>query len=144
MGKGDDAKSKDEGGNGDRGQVTGVVKLRGQSQLPQEFITSGKTFIDALGKTVFRDPNQATSVILYYAQLKLFNMDSEIEDLTNFLNAQNAIGGINKSLAAMTHTGIYLPEGAGIKMSKDDRKQLSELQKMKLQGHKGKEETETY
>lgn len=128
--------------NHSRGSIDGVIPIVGTTRLPQEFITAGKNFVEALGRTTFRDPNQAVSVTLYYAQMSLWNKEGkfnrEIQDLTNFLNAQNAIGGYNKSLAAMCETGIYLPEGAGIKLSKDDRQALTELQKMKY--HKRNEE----
>jgi hypothetical protein len=109
----------------------GVVKIAGQSQLPQEFITIGKSFEEALGRCVLRDDAQKNAVIIYKAQLELFEMWDEIQDLTNWLNASAAVGGFNRSLAAMTYTQIYVPEGAGIKVSKENQKALMEMQKQR-------------
>lgn len=140
-------------GNGHKTQpsdFTGVVKIpKDQGQLPKEFITPGHTFEEALAKTTIRDPNQLYNIVLLYDQLNEFDevteeypkgiMYNEKQALVNLLIGFNAINGFNKSLAAMTGTGIYLPEGAGIKMSKEDRKALTELQRMKM-SQKGKEE----
>ena len=111
--------------------LSGVVKIVGQTQLPQEFITIGKSFEDALGRCVLRDERQKNAVIIYKAQLEMFDMYEEIQDLTNWLNASAAVGGFNRSLAAMTHTGIYVPEGAGIKVSKENQRALMEMQKQR-------------
>ena len=117
----------------DRGSLSGVVKIVGQTQLPQEFITIGKNFEEALGRCVLRDDAQKNAVIVYKAQLEMFDMWDEIDDLTNWLNASAAVGGYNRSLAAMTHTMIYTPEGAGIKLSKDANKTLLEMQRLRSQ-----------
>ena len=117
-----------------KSNVSSVVKFVGQTQLPQEFITIGKSFEEALGRCTIRDDEQKNAIIIYKAQLEMFEMWEEIQDLTNLLNAASAVGGFNKSLAAMTHTGIYVPEGAGIKLSKDNQKALMELQKMRSAG----------
>lgn len=108
--------------------VTGVVKIAGQSQLPQEFITIGTSFEEALGRCTLRDDRQKNAIILYKAQLDMFGMIDAVQDLTNWLNASSAVGGFNKSLAAMTYTGIYVPEGAGIKLSKQGSKEYMEAQ----------------
>ena len=134
-------KTGEEKGN-HQGSYEGVVKLLGKSQLPQEFITVGRSFDDALGRCVLRDDNQRNAVILYKAQLELFEMWDEIGDLISWLNASAAVGGFNRSLAAMTYTGIYVPEGAGIKLHKDNQKALMELQKIKAAGHSDKQQNE--
>ena len=115
--------------------VSSVVKFVGQTQLPQEFITIGKSFEEALGRCTIRDDEQKNAIIIYKAQLEMFEMWNEIQDLTNFLNASSAVGGYNKSLAAMTHTGIYVPEGAGIKLSKQNQKALADIQKNREERH---------
>jgi hypothetical protein len=109
----------------------GVVKIVGQSQLPQEFITIGKNFEEALGRCTLRDDAQKNAIIIYKAQLSMFGMTDEIQDLTNLLNASAAVGGFNRSLAAMTYTQIYVPEGAGIKVSKENQKALMEMQRQR-------------
>ncbi len=124
------------------GSYEGVIKIEGQGQLPKEFITIGRDFDDALGRCVLRDDNQRNAVILYKAQLELFEMWEEIKDLTSWLNSSVAVGGFNRSLAAMTYTGIYVPEGAGIKLSKENQKALMELQKQRAMGRQGKPEEE--
>jgi len=115
----------------DKGSAEGIIKLESTSQLPQEFIKVGKDFEEALGRCVLRDDNQKTDIILYKAQLDLFNMTDEVKNLTAWLNASPAVGGFNRSLAAMTYTGIYVPEGAGVKMSKESHKLIMEAQQAK-------------
>ena len=122
---------KTEQGRDHKGSVAGVVRIVGQTQLPQEFITIGKEFEEALGRCVLRDDDQRNAIIIYKAQLEMFSMLIEIQDLTNWLNASAAVGGFNRSLAAMTYTGIYVPEGAGIKVSKENQKALMEMQKQR-------------
>lgn len=114
-----------------RDSLAGVVKFVGQSQLPQEFITIGKDFEEALGRAVLRDDKQRSDIIILKAQYELFEMWDEIRDLTAWLNGSGAVGGFNRSLAAMTYTGVYVPEGAGIKISKENQKALMELQKQR-------------
>lgn len=109
----------------------GVIKIISQSQLPQEFITIGKSFEEALGRCVIRDEEQKNNIIIYKAQLQMFEMRPEIEDLTNWLNASAAVGGFNRSLAAMTYTNLFMPEGAGIKISKENQKALMEMQRQR-------------
>lgn len=129
-----ESKNKANGNQGKR-SLAGVVQLANQTQLPGEFLKIGKDFEEALGRCVIRDDYQKNCIILYKAQLELFGMYSEIQDLTNWLNASGAVGGFNRSLAAMTYTGIYLAEGAGIKLGKDQQKALHELNSLKLQRH---------
>ena len=119
-----------ENGHG-KGSYKGVVELFGNKQLPQEFITIGSNFQEALGRCRLRDEEQKNAVVIYKAQLEMFEMWDELEDLTNWLNASTAVGGFNSSLAAMTYTGVYVPEGAGIKMSKESQKTMRELQKVR-------------
>ncbi len=133
-------------GNGRRkthvsdGNVAGVVQIASQSQLPQEFITIGKSFEEALGRCVLRDDYQKNAIVIYKAQLEMFGMFEAIADLTNWLNASAAVGGFNRSLAAMTYTNIYVPEGAGIKVSKENQKALMEMQKQRAISQGRKEE----
>jgi len=126
-----EADLKDRRNGGDRGDVGNVVKITGLSNLPQEFITAGKTFQETLGRCTIIDERQRSAIILYKAQLDMFTLTLAIEDLTNWLNASSAVGGYNKSLAAMTHTGIYVPEGAGIRLSKQGSKEYMEAQRRK-------------
>lgn len=123
------------GNRGDgQSSIEGVIKIEKQGQLPEEFIKVGRDFDEALGKCVLRDDNQKNAVILYKAQLETFGLWDEIRDLTSWLNASGAVGGFNRSLAAMTYTGIYVPEGAGIKISKENQKALMEIQKLRAMG----------
>jgi len=119
------------------GSLSGVVKLVGQSQLPQEFITVGKDFEEALGRAVIRDDKQRSAIIFLKARYDRHPKMGlpRLANLTSWLNSGPAVGGFNRSLAAMTYTGIYVPEGAGIKFSKDNQKALMELQKERAKGN---------
>jgi len=122
------------------GAVEGVLKIARSSELAQEFITVGKSFEEALGRCSIRDDEQRNAIIIYKAQLDLFDMTNEVQDLTNWINAGSAIGGFNRSLAAMVGTGIYYPVGAGIKVGKEDQKALMEIQKQREGRRNGEQE----
>ena len=125
-----------------RGDVAGVIHIAQPGQLAQEFITVGKSFEEALGRCVVRDDDQRNAIIIYKAQLEMFSMIEEIKDLTNWLNAASAVGGFNRSLSAMVGTNIFVAEGAGIKLSKDNQKALMELQRQRAMGRQGDNEQE--
>jgi hypothetical protein len=117
-----------------RGSLEGVVHdVIGIKNLPQEFITIGKNFDEALGRCVLRDDEQRNAVIIYKAQLEMFEMFDEIQHLTNWLNASAAVGGFNRSQAIMAHARVYLPEGAGVKVDKNTQKALMEMQQRRRQ-----------
>lgn len=129
--------------NTNQGSKSGVIKVVGSSQLPQEFITIGATFEEALGRCVFRDEQQRNDVNIYKDQLEMFDMTDEIESLTNWLNGSLGIGGYNRSLAAMTHAGVIIPELAGIKLSKQGSKEYIEAQR-RFSAQKDAEKEEKY
>jgi PHD/YefM family antitoxin component YafN of YafNO toxin-antitoxin module len=124
------------------GDVAGVIHIAQPGQLAQEFITVGKSFEEALGRCVIRDDDQKNAIIIYKAQLEMFSMIEEIKDLTNWLNAASAVGGFNRSLSAMVGTNIFVAEGAGIKLSKENQKALMELQRQRAMGRQGENEQE--
>ncbi|MDD5338164.1 MAG: hypothetical protein PHG35_01965 [Dehalococcoidales bacterium] len=134
--------------NGHKQEPFGVRKLPGQKNLAQEYITPGKDFQDALARTTIQDPNFLNNVVQLYGQMMEFNenhlFDDAINELTLLLIGKNALGGYNRSLSAMVGTGIYYPEGAGIKMSKEDKKNYMEAQRLKFssknQNKEGSEE----
>jgi len=123
-----------------RSSVDGVLKIVKSGDLAQEFITVGKSFEEALGRCSIRDDEQRNAIIIYKAQLDLFGMNNEVQDLTNWVNAGSAVGGFNRSLAAMVGTGIYYPVGAGIKVGKEDQKALMEIQKQRDSRRDGEQE----
>lgn len=122
--------TKDTAKSNGHGNANGVFELLGQNQLPQEFITIGRTFEDALGRCTLRDDKQKSAVVTYKDQMEMFlpKMLPRIQALTNWLNASSAVGGINKNLAVMAHTGIVIPEMTGTKLSKQGSKEYIESQ----------------
>ena len=137
-----DVQDKGNGKKVSRGGIEGVVKIVGSSPLAKEFIEVGKSFEEALGRCVIIDQNQQNLIILYKAQLDMFELWDEVRDLTNWLNASIAVGGFNRSLAAMVATNIYVPEGAGIKLSKESVKVLENFTKLRAQRNESKEKEE--
>ena len=119
-----------------KGDIAGVIHIAQPGQLAQEFITVGKSFEEALGRCVIRDDEQKNAIIIYKAQLEMFDMITEIADLTSWLNAASAVGGFNRSLSAMVGTNIFVAEGAGIKLSKENQKALMEMQKQRAMGRR--------
>jgi len=122
-------KTETDQGDGNRPDFAGLARRVKQPQTPLEFITPAKTFQEALAKSRLKDDNQRNLAILYYAQLKMFDMDEEIEDLILSLIATTAVGGHNLNLTAMTHVGIFFPEASGTKLDKDQRKTLADINK---------------
>jgi hypothetical protein len=116
----------DKAGTQGKGSESGVIKVVGSTQLPQEFITIGKSFEEALGRAVLRDDKQKNAIILYKAQMEMFDLDVETQDLTNWLNASAAVGGYNRLQAIMAHVGIVIPEAAGVRLSKQGSKEFIE------------------
>jgi hypothetical protein len=112
-----------------QGEVQGVIHIAQPGQLANEFITDAKSFSEALAKGTLRDEQQRNDIMVYKSQLSLFDMTKEIQELTEWLIGSNAIGGFNRSIAAMVGTNIYVPEGAGIQISKENQKAIMELQK---------------
>lgn len=123
-----------ERNNGHRNTSTeGIIKIERQGNLAKEFLEVGKDFDEALGRCVILDHDQRNDIILYKSQLEMFDMWDEIQHLTSWLNASAAVGGFNRSLAAMTEVGIFMAEGAGVHISKENQKVLAEMQKLKAQ-----------
>lgn len=120
--------------------VEGVLHIAQPGQLANEFITAEKSFDAQLAKSCIADEQLKNDIITYYAQLRMFEMTEEINQLTSWLIGSSAVGGFNRSIAAMVGTGIYVPEGAGIKLSKDNQKALMELQKERAVSARHQEE----
>lgn len=118
-----------------------VVKIAGMGGLSTEFITAGATLDEAIGRGVVRDDLQKNAIYLYIAQLDMFHMDPEKEHLRHWLNLSAAVKGFNRSLASMTDVKIYTPEGAGIPMSKNTEKLLSNVYKSR--GNRGRDTAPT-
>jgi len=102
----------------------GVVRLMDQAGIPREFITYAKDFQEAVAKTTFLDDNQLNDVIAYYSQLREQELWEEIGDLTCWLNGRPAIGGQNRLLALMAHTGIISPDLLDRRLSKEGEERL--------------------
>jgi hypothetical protein len=117
-----------------RTSPTGVIKIVGDTQLPREFITVGKDFDDALGRTNLLDDNQLNDVIAYKSQLMEFDMYDELEDLTSWLNGRPAVGGYNRNQALMAHIGIAVPEAFGTKLSKQGVETLKKANEWRNRG----------
>ncbi len=123
----------------DKGNVTGVVKIAGQSRLAQEFITAAKTFKDALARAILRDEYQKNSIVIYKAHLEMFKMTTELEDLVDHLVGTCSIGGLNRSASIMDDTGIYTPAGLGIKDTKEHEKAIKELREERNRSGRNRE-----
>lgn len=122
-------------------EIEGVIKLEGQTPLAQEFIKAGDTFRDALARSPIRDINERNNHILYHSQMEMFNkrglFQQAIEDHIDLITANSGIGGYNRSLAAMVGTNVYVPEGAGIKLSKESLKALESFNQLRGQRKEG-------
>ena len=115
------------------GSLEGVVRdVIANKNMPMEFITAAKSFEDALARCVIRDEQSLNDIILLYDQFMDFGMMDEIEILlTKKLIGGTSVGGFNRSLAAMTYSRIYDPQGAGVKSDKNTQKALMEIQRQR-------------
>lgn len=123
--------------NGKKGSIKSVVKdILNQTQLPLEYILPGKTFPEALAKTTTRDVRRGVAIILLYDWMDDFDEEEifkkEKQALLNLLTVQNTQDGINLNLASMTYSRIYLPQGGGIKLDKEQKKELAEINRARL------------
>lgn len=88
-------------------------------EFPTRLIEANKSFKDALANCNIRDEQQRNAIIVYHAQLVMFELTEEIEELTNILNASLSIGGYGRVLAASSHIGMLHPSTLGVKLSKE-------------------------
>jgi hypothetical protein len=89
------------------------------SDFPSELIKANASFKAAMANCVFRDENQRNVCVLYHAQLELFEMTDEINDMVDFMNGSVSIGGYSRVLAVSAHTGLVNPSTLGVKLSKE-------------------------
>jgi hypothetical protein len=106
----------------------GVVRLMDSAGIPREFITVGKDFDEALGRTTILDDNQLNDIIAYKAQLVEQELWEELADLVSWLNGRPAIGGYNRLYSLMAHIGILSPEALGVRLSKEGAESLRKAQ----------------
>jgi hypothetical protein len=132
-------------------KIGNMIELKGQTPLAKEFIIPGDTFEEALANTTIDNPNFLNNIVQLKAQMDMFNkidpktgkgiFDSRIQALVNLLNGQNSLKGYGRSISAMVGTGIYVPTGAGVPLSKEDKKSFTDAQRLKY-GKRDKEEEE--
>lgn len=120
----------------DTSRFKGVVADSGDQLFPKELITVGKTRKDALGRDILRDEQQRNALIIYVAQLKMFDMVTEQDDVRDWLNASPAIDGVNRRQALMGWVRIYEPVSAGGNVDKNTQKALIETQRQRLERQK--------
>ena len=116
-------------------RIKGVVQSLGRGSIPREFITIGEDFSSALGRCVLRDEEQRNAIIIYKAQLEMFDLDYEIQDLTDLLNASSAVGGRNREQALEAHVGILRAKGLELKDGKVKKKKNGSIEISKTRGN---------
>ncbi len=97
-----------------------------EGDFPSRLIQANKNFETALANCVIRDEEHRNAIIIYVAQLRLFNMAAEIQDVTNFLNGSISIGGFGRVIAASSHIGMLHPSTLGVKLHKEGEKAWAE------------------
>ena len=110
------------GNNGKNELTPGPGGLFGEireSDFPSELIKANANFETALANCCLRDEEQRNACVVYKAQLEMFGMVEEINDLVNFLNGSVSIGGYSRVLAASSHIGMLHPSALGVKLNKE-------------------------
>lgn len=111
--------------NGDSNHnITGVVKIAGDSQLPREFITTGHDIDSALALSTLIDNNEQNDLTRLYSKSMRWGVQRALDDMRFWLNARRTVGGYQLLHALMGHTGIISPEASGVRMSKQGAETL--------------------
>ena len=97
-----------------------------QSKLAEQFITAATNIYDAAAKTVFRDYKHVAAFIDIFSWCIRNGCEQGLEDLLVTLISLPAIGGYNRSIAAMIATGVISPEAMGVAISKEGMKLIKE------------------
>jgi len=104
----------------------GLLESSRDGNFPSSLIKANADFFSALANSSIRDEGQRNDIIDYSAQLRMFEMVEELEDLTNFLNASLSINMASRAQAAQAHSMIWFPQTSGMRLSKDEIKAYSE------------------
>lgn len=108
----------------------GAFNFEGSNgKFAQELITAGKTFEEALGRTVFRTERQKVATILLKQHLEEFGLTQRINGLTDLMNAAAAVDGVGRRQALQSDIGIYEPNSAGGKLTKQQYEQTMQAQR---------------
>ncbi len=104
----------------------GLLSATGESGFPGSLLKANEDFHSALANSYIRDEEQRNSLILYSAQLRMFAMTEELEDLTNFLNGGLSINMAGRAQGLQAHVGMVFPSISGMKVSKDEMKYMGQ------------------
>jgi len=69
------------------------------------------------------------AIVIYAAQLRMFEMTEELEDVTNFLNGGLSINMAARAQGLQAHVGMVFPSISGMKVSKDEMRFMAEANK---------------
>jgi hypothetical protein len=100
-----------------------------QGAFEDRLLTAGRSILEALPASIFRDEQAVNDAALYLGWLEQFNddkgyMDDEINVALYKIIGTPAIDGRARDEGVQAHVGIFFPRHA----SKDDKKRLERMQ----------------
>lgn len=111
------------------GAGVGIERTSQEGGFPEAMLKASEDFRSALANCYIKDEDQRNSIILYAAQLTMFDMVDELEDLTNFLIASISINMTSRAQALQAHVGMFFPSTSGMKVGKEEMKYMKEANK---------------
>jgi hypothetical protein len=112
---------------------TGVVQTVGDSQIPHKLLSPGWDLHEAGVMTRLVDENQVNDVTRLFDWLKEFQVEEGLETLRFWLNLKRSVEGRASIWALMGHTQILSPTALGIKLSKEESRNLEDIQRGRKQ-----------
>lgn len=118
----------------------GLMGISDSSDLPARLLKANDDFMGALANSYIRDELQRNGIIIYAAQLKMFGMVDELEDLTCFLNGSLSINMASRAQALQAGAGMVFPSISGMKVAKQELKMMEEVNKEAVRAKHYREE----
>jgi hypothetical protein len=112
---------------------TGVVQTVGDTQIPHKLLTPGWDLNEAGVMTRLADENQVNDVTRLFDWLTEYECDEGLDTLKFWLNLKRSVEGRASIWALMGHTQIISPGALGIKLSREESRNMEEVQRGRKQ-----------
>jgi hypothetical protein len=104
-----------------------------EGEFAARLLKANDDLMAALANSYLRDEEQRNAVVIYAAQLKMFDMVEELEELVAFLNGGLSINMASRAQALQASAGIVFPQISGMKASKEEMRYIAEANKAALE-----------
>ena len=118
----------------------GLTAALGDHDFPLRLLEAAEDFKSALSNCSIRDEEQRNAIIIYAAQLDMFDMVEEKNDLTNMLRASISINMASRAQALQGHVGIFWPSTSGMKVGKEEQQFMAGANKAAAKARRNHDE----